>query len=323
MLARWNATDDVRDVQRLGDLGAGLAEAHKVGHLGLAAGQRRPCALHAGDTRPERPDDLMQVHPQRLELEALGAVAEGAAQAVERRLDEPLDVVHHALLELAAVLLALLQQHAQGRVALVEDRGLAAQRPLRPGQLVGGLAQREPVFMFSRHVAHRADQLVGSPPASVRMTPWSCTIAYEPSPRRSRYSQSKGAPPLTVCPELVAGALVVVGVDAFEPALQAAGEPSGRQPQHLVELLAEVDRTCLDVPVVQHVEGHAQKGAQPGVVVGQRGLGRGAVDPGRGERDAMVAGRELSLVRERQANTRHCLSLPPQKIGPCRNAFCR
>ena len=57
------------------------------------------------------------------------------AEPVEGGLDELLHVADDALLQLGPVLFALLEQHAQRGVALVGDRRLAAQRPLRPGEL--------------------------------------------------------------------------------------------------------------------------------------------------------------------------------------------
>ena len=74
--------------------------------------------------------------PHRLDFEPLGSVVQCPAEPVERRIDELLDVLHDALLELSAVLLTLFEQDPQGGVALVEDRRLAAQRALRAGELI-------------------------------------------------------------------------------------------------------------------------------------------------------------------------------------------
>ena len=97
---------------------------------------RRPAPL--AQTAGERGHDLVQVEAQGLDLQPFGPVAQRPAQAVEGRLDELLDVAHDALLELLAVLLALVEQHAQGGVALVQDGRLAVQGPAGARQLRAG-----------------------------------------------------------------------------------------------------------------------------------------------------------------------------------------
>ena len=70
-----------------------------------------------------------------------------------------LDVAHDALLELAPLLLALLQQHLEGGVALVEDRRLAAQGALRAAErllhdlLLGDVGAEQEVRRARRRTA--------------------------------------------------------------------------------------------------------------------------------------------------------------------------
>ena len=92
-------------------------------------------------------------------------------------------------------------------------------------------------------------------------------------------------------------------MDALEPAGEVARKLPGGEPQHVVDLLAEVDRPGLHVQVVEDVEGDRQKRLQPRVVLGERRLGRGAVDPERREVTSLPAGRGTAATTSNAAPT--------------------
>ena len=72
------------------------------------------------------------------------------------------------------------------------------------------------------------------------------------------------------------GRVVVVEVDAVQPALDAARESSRGQAQHLVDPVGEGDRAGLDVPVVEHVERDVEERLQALVAGGDGRLRLGA-----------------------------------------------
>ena len=75
--------------------------------------------------------------------------------------------------------------------------------------------------------------------------------------------------------------VVVVQMDAVEPALDAPREPARGQAEHLVDTVREGDRTGLDVPVVEHIEGDVEKRLQTFVAGRDGGLGLRAGVAGR------------------------------------------
>ena len=99
---------------------------------------------------------------------------EGAAEALQGRLDELVDVGDDALLEFSLVLFALLEEHFESRVALVEDRRLAAKRPLGARQrvlhrlLLGDVrAEEEAAPATGDAAGHDAEQQVACVPPHV------------------------------------------------------------------------------------------------------------------------------------------------------------
>ncbi len=372
-------------VQRLRDLVAGATLAHEVGDFLLATRQRCAAVARLRQPAAEGAHDLPEVRLQRIDLEPLGAVVERMAQAVQRRRDEVVHVADDAFLELSPLLFALLQQHLERGVALVEDRRLATQRPLRPAQrllhellLADVRSEQERPGLAGEARGDDAQQQMLGPPVDgaldleLRLRASGCVVdrvivaatsgakssltdeasissrlrsknssacasasTYAPRGvdlhRRARQAEQHapqlvglaldglgGALPRDVAQRAdhvggAAGAIgeqhalvahrqpravgvlqpvvadegtaledglgegrhrrvVVVRMDALEPALDVTRERARRQSQQLVELLRERDRAALDVPVVEDAEADLQERLQPRVLDRDGGL---------------------------------------------------
>ena len=103
--------------------------------------------------------------------------------------------------------------------------------------------------------------------------------------------------------------VVIVQVDALEPPFDAAWEAAHGQVEHLVDPVGEGNRPGLDVPVVEHVEGHVEEGLQALVAGGDGRLRLGTRVTGRRDRDVGVSGRQDVAKRRRDPEARHYLSI--------------
>ena len=223
----------------------------------------------------ERDDDLAQVDPAPPRPRAVPAGDKRLAQPVEGRVDEALDVADDALLELAAVMLTLLEQDPQGRVALIEDRRLAAQGALRAFELLLNGALRLAGGELGRalvgHIAHGADHarrlalLVGQDHALVaRSAGTSRRVA-------QAVLTAKRVRRVDALADRLGDTLAVVRVKPVEPAADVAWEAAGaaRAPRRAARRSRSRRSGCSSR---RGFEGNAQESTQPGVVVGQRRL---------------------------------------------------